>query len=175
MSVAVCQGVYHMVEPVLNPSNRIDPQPHPRKLYHECHMWHVLSSISSVQTPLQSESIRCVLRVFMSYRWIMPTMAFVLSTMPNFLWMYPYEGPHLLTDRQTFGFLRLRYSPYLYALIRMESFNGNTIRHREKVVRGIKKEDSTILTGLQLYHNYVRPHLGLNGNTSWSCRYQSWR
>ena len=43
----------------------------------------------------------------------------------------------------------------------MESFNGATIRHREKVCRGLKKEDSAILTGLQLYHNFVRPHLGL--------------
>ena len=43
----------------------------------------------------------------------------------------------------------------------MESFNGNTIRHREKVVRGLKREDSAILTGLQLYHNFIRPHLGL--------------
>ncbi|MBI1658842.1 MAG: IS1/IS6 family transposase [Thaumarchaeota archaeon] len=43
----------------------------------------------------------------------------------------------------------------------MESFNGNTIRHREKVIRGLKREDSAILTGLQLYHNYVRGHLGL--------------
>ena len=43
----------------------------------------------------------------------------------------------------------------------MESFNGNTIRHREKVVRGLKREDSTILTRLQLYHNFVRLHLGL--------------
>ena len=43
----------------------------------------------------------------------------------------------------------------------MESFNGNTIRHREKVIRGLKKEDSAILAGLQLYHNFVRPHLGL--------------
>lgn len=47
----------------------------------------------------------------------------------------------------------------------MESFNGATIRHREKVTRGIKKEDSAILTGLQLYHNYIRPHLGLDGKT----------
>lgn len=43
----------------------------------------------------------------------------------------------------------------------MEIFNENTIRHREKVVRGLKKEDLAILTGLQLYHNFVRPHLGL--------------
>ena len=43
----------------------------------------------------------------------------------------------------------------------MESFNGNTLRHREKVVRGLKREDSAIISGLRLYHNHVRPHLGL--------------
>ena len=43
----------------------------------------------------------------------------------------------------------------------MESFNGNTIRHREKVVRGLKRDDSAIISGLQIYHNFVRPHLGL--------------
>ena len=47
----------------------------------------------------------------------------------------------------------------------MESFNGNTLRQREKVIRGLKKEDSAILTGLQIYHNHVRPHLGLDGRT----------
>ncbi len=47
----------------------------------------------------------------------------------------------------------------------MESFNGNTLRHREKVVRGLKRNDSAILSGLQLYHNFVRPHLGLGGRT----------
>lgn len=46
----------------------------------------------------------------------------------------------------------------------MESFNGNTIRHREKVTRGIKTEDSGVITGLQTYHNFVRPHLGLPDN-----------
>lgn len=46
----------------------------------------------------------------------------------------------------------------------MESFNGATLRHREKVTRGLKKDDSAILTGLRLYHNHVRPHLGLDGN-----------
>lgn len=43
----------------------------------------------------------------------------------------------------------------------MESFNGATIRHREKVCRGLKREDSSIISGLRLYHNFVRPHLGL--------------
>ena len=46
----------------------------------------------------------------------------------------------------------------------MESFNGNTIRLREDVVRGLKKDDSPILTGLRLYHNHVSPHLGLPDN-----------
>lgn len=43
----------------------------------------------------------------------------------------------------------------------MESFNGNTMRIREKMVRGLKLKDSAILSGLQIYHNIVRPHLGL--------------
>ena len=45
----------------------------------------------------------------------------------------------------------------------MESFNGATVRHREKIVHGLKKEDSAILTGLRIYHNHVRPHLGFDG------------
>jgi hypothetical protein len=47
---------------------------------------------------------------------------------------------------------------------KMERMNGE-IRDREKVVRGVKKEDSPILTGLQICHNYVRPHMGLEGKT----------
>ncbi|MGO9643918.1 MAG: hypothetical protein ACLPY5_04135 [Candidatus Bathyarchaeia archaeon] len=42
--------------------------------------------------------------------------------------------------------------------------NGE-IRDREKVVRGVKKPDSPLITGLQIYHNYVRPHMGLDGKT----------
>ena len=47
----------------------------------------------------------------------------------------------------------------------MESFNGNTLRAREKVVRGIKKDDSVIFKGMQIHHNYIRPHQGLDGDT----------
>ena len=48
----------------------------------------------------------------------------------------------------------------------MESFNGATVRHREKVTRGLKREDSAIIAGLQVYHNHIRPHLSLpNGQT----------
>ena len=48
----------------------------------------------------------------------------------------------------------------------MGSFNGNTICHCEKVIRGLKREDSAILTKLQLYHNFIRPHLGLADPTT---------
>jgi putative transposase len=46
----------------------------------------------------------------------------------------------------------------------MERLNGE-IRDREKTMRGIKKADSEILTGYQLYHNYFREHEGLAGKT----------
>ena len=38
-------------------------------------------------------------------------------------------------------------------------------RDREKVMRGLKKEDAPILKGYQLFHNFVRPHEGLEGKT----------
>ncbi len=47
---------------------------------------------------------------------------------------------------------------------KMERMNGE-IRDREKVLRGLKKEDSPVLKGYQLYHNYFRPHEGLDGKT----------
>ena len=43
----------------------------------------------------------------------------------------------------------------------MESFNGNTVRLREDVIRVLKREDSPILDGLRIYHNFMCPHLGL--------------
>ena len=47
---------------------------------------------------------------------------------------------------------------------KMERMNGE-VRDREKVLRGLKKEDSAMLSGYQLFHNYVRPHEGLDGKT----------
>jgi putative transposase len=47
---------------------------------------------------------------------------------------------------------------------KMERFNDE-VRDREKVMRGLKKKDTPILTGYQIFHNYVRPHMGLNGQT----------
>lgn len=48
---------------------------------------------------------------------------------------------------------------------KMEAMNGQTIRQREKTMRSLKKPDSPILKGLQIYHNFVRPHQSLEGKT----------
>ncbi len=47
---------------------------------------------------------------------------------------------------------------------KMERLNGE-FRDREKVMRGVKKMDSVIFDGSQIYHNYVRPHMALEGKT----------
>ncbi|HEV2119435.1 MAG TPA: DDE-type integrase/transposase/recombinase [Candidatus Bathyarchaeia archaeon] len=47
---------------------------------------------------------------------------------------------------------------------KMERMNGE-IRDREKVMRGLKKSDTPILKGYQIFHNFIRPHEGLNGQT----------
>lgn len=40
---------------------------------------------------------------------------------------------------------------------KMERFNGE-VRDREKVMREIKKVDTTVLAGYQIFHNYVIPN-----------------
>ena len=47
---------------------------------------------------------------------------------------------------------------------RMERLNGS-IRDREKVMRGLKKKNTPILKGMQVYHNFIKPHEGLDGMT----------
>jgi transposase-like protein len=47
---------------------------------------------------------------------------------------------------------------------KMERMNGE-IRDREKVMRGLKNQDTAILTGMQIYHNFIRPHMALQGAT----------
>jgi len=47
---------------------------------------------------------------------------------------------------------------------KMERFNGE-VRDREKVMRGLEKDDTPIIKGYQLFHNYLRPHEGLDGRT----------
>lgn len=47
---------------------------------------------------------------------------------------------------------------------KIERLNGE-IRDREKVTRNLKTTNSPILTGIQIFHNYVRPHMALDGQT----------
>jgi hypothetical protein len=47
---------------------------------------------------------------------------------------------------------------------KMERLNGE-IRDREKVMRGLKKPETPIIPGYQIYHNYLRPHEALDGKT----------
>jgi hypothetical protein len=47
---------------------------------------------------------------------------------------------------------------------KMERFNGE-IRDREKTMRGLKKNDTPILSGYQIFHNYIRGHEALEGKT----------
>ena len=47
---------------------------------------------------------------------------------------------------------------------KMERMNGE-IRDREKTMRGLKRKRTPILSGYQIYHNYVRPHEALDGKT----------
>jgi transposase-like protein len=43
---------------------------------------------------------------------------------------------------------------------KMERLNGE-LRDREKVMRSLKNENSPILQGMQIHHNFIRPHMGL--------------
>lgn len=47
---------------------------------------------------------------------------------------------------------------------KMERMNGE-VRDREKTMRGLKSEDSPILRGYKVYHNFIRTHESLNGQT----------
>jgi hypothetical protein len=46
----------------------------------------------------------------------------------------------------------------------MERLNGE-IRDRERVMRTLENSDTPILTGMQIFHNYIRPHMALKGKT----------
>ena len=43
---------------------------------------------------------------------------------------------------------------------KMERMNGE-ISDREKMMRGLKNTRLTDLQGIQIYHNFVRPHMAL--------------
>jgi putative transposase len=50
----------------------------------------------------------------------------------------------------------------------MERMNGE-IRDREKTMRGLKKVDTPILKGCQIFHNYIREHQALGKTPAEEC------
>lgn len=42
--------------------------------------------------------------------------------------------------------------------------NGE-IRNRERCMRTLEKSDTPILSGMQIFHNHIRPHQALKGKT----------
>ena len=47
---------------------------------------------------------------------------------------------------------------------KMERLNGE-IRDREKVFRGLKKEDTSVIDGMRTYYNFTKKHSGIGGKT----------
>jgi hypothetical protein len=47
---------------------------------------------------------------------------------------------------------------------KMERMNGE-IRDRERVMRTLEKPGTPILSGVQIFHNYIRRHQALKGKT----------
>jgi len=46
----------------------------------------------------------------------------------------------------------------------MKRMNGE-IRDRERVMRTLEKSNTPILSGMRIYHNFVKPHMALKGKT----------
>jgi transposase-like protein len=46
----------------------------------------------------------------------------------------------------------------------IERLHG-TVRDREKVMRGLKIEETPIVDGHKIYYNFIKPHMGLEGKT----------
>jgi putative transposase len=53
---------------------------------------------------------------------------------------------------------------FLLRLTKMKKINGE-IRDREKTMRCLKIKETPILQGMQIYHNFIKPHEGLEGKT----------
>jgi len=47
---------------------------------------------------------------------------------------------------------------------KMERMNGE-IRDRERCMRTLERSDTSILSGMRIYHNFVKPHMAFGGKT----------
>jgi transposase-like protein len=73
------------------------------------------------------------------------------------------EWGSLYKERNTIHVADIRFGGQVHNN-KMERQNGE-VRDREKVMRGLKRDDSPVLRGYQIYHNFFRPHMGLKGKT----------
>jgi hypothetical protein len=78
----------------------------------------------------------------------------------------------MMLTRKSFGLRNLREQSILTLYI-LEATRTTTRwkdsmenLDREKVMRDSKTKDTPILTGYQIFHNYIRPHEGLDGKTT---------
>jgi len=69
-------------------------------------------------------------------------------------------GSHRKTRTEHIGEIRLSGQVHN----KMERVNGK-IRDRERVMCTLEKSDTTILPGMQIFHNYIQSHQTLNGKT----------
>ncbi len=82
---------------------------------------------------------------------------------PNFHEAYKQEFYTQRLENQTEHIQEIRLSGSVHNN-KMERMNGE-IRDRERVMRTLEKTDTPILTRMQIFHNYVRPHEALKGKT----------
>ncbi len=80
---------------------------------------------------------------------------------PNF--MDAFRVFHTITNPKTKHFREIHLEGRIHNN-KMERMNGE-VRDREKVVRGVKSIQSPIFKGNQIFHNYIRPHMSLDGKT----------
>ncbi|MGH2639045.1 MAG: IS6 family transposase [Rhabdochlamydiaceae bacterium] len=82
---------------------------------------------------------------------------------PNFHEAYNKEIRSMYAPKKTEHIQEIRLAGKVHNN-KMERLNGE-IRDREKTMRGLKSEETPILKGYQIFHNYIREHEGLKGQT----------
>ncbi len=97
--------------------------------------------------------------IFYQARWLMKKQPKTFIT--DGLRTYQTNARRIFPEAKHIRHITLKGEPHNN---KMERMNGE-VRDREKVMRGLKKTDTQILKGYQIYHNYIRPHEALDGKT----------
>jgi putative transposase len=97
--------------------------------------------------------------IFYQARWLMKKQPkiFITDGLPT----YKTNARRIFPEAKHIRHITLDGAPHNN---KMERMNGE-VRDREKTMRGLKKMDTPILKGYQIYHNYIRPHEALDGKT----------